>query len=170
MTARAMTANDSHSPDAPLPMPKINVPPSLEVVHDEGQGQLDAPVGRATPMSAAPPGIRWDAPFALSLIALLVMVNITLALLFARPAPSKTDFVTALAAPAAPTVPLPATASAAPALSTLAPAGGVTHERRATTTYISREERKVLLDQLQRTRQPGVVSLPPARNVVPDSQ
>ncbi len=108
----------------------------------------------ASPRLAAT--IRWDAKFAVSLIALLVLVNLTLVLMFAKPAPQRSDFVTALA---------PSTSnSSAPELSALSPASGYGKSSvRDTTTYISNDDRKVLLDQLQRTRHPGVVNLPAPR-------
>lgn len=172
MTAHAMPPHDSLSAE-PAPLPKINVPPPLEVVRPQNSGMSEEPTtpasreGRKSVSAAS--GIRWDARFALSLIALLVLVNATLALLFARPAPPKrADFVTQLAAPA-PTLPKPpAVPAAAPALGALAPASGTApKQRRMTTTYISREERKALLEQLQRTRQPGVVSRPPLSGTEP---
>ncbi|MBY0355558.1 MAG: hypothetical protein K2Q12_07490 [Rickettsiales bacterium] len=159
-TKRAMSEK-TVSPSSALP--KINVPPPRErAIAGEMTRLSDVasesvsmePREPASPRSAAT--IRWDAKFAVSLIALLVLVNLTLVLMFAKPAPQRSDFVTALA---------PRTSNtSAPELSALAPASGYGKSSvRDTTTYISNDDRKVLLDQLQRTRHPGVVNLPAPR-------
>jgi hypothetical protein len=167
LSAYAMPVSEREMPRASsTPLPKINVPPPREVEREVStepadfstrhvkQGVANSSASRLSQGSA----IRWDARFALSLIILLVVVNFTLVLLFAKPATNEKGFVTELA---------PATAQVAPApgLNSLAPAGGQMAAReRATTTYISTTERKALLDQLRRTPQPGVVSVPAIRS------
>lgn len=166
LSAYAMPVSEREMPKASsAPLPKINVPPPREIEREASADTSDtssrqmgkvASSGGSARLSQGS-AIRWDARFALSLIVLLVAVNFTLVLLFAKPAPSEKGFVTELA-------PAVAQANPAPGLNRLAPASGqpVVNER-VTTTYISTSERKVLLDQLRRIPQPGVVSVPAIR-------
>jgi hypothetical protein len=145
--------------DEPAPMkalPKINVPPPASGA-EESSAVLDAEPRASRLLPGRPKtAIHWDARFGLSLIALLVIVNLSLVLLFAKPAKETLRYgpEQSIAKQASPD-----------RLPVLAPASGPVASPanpRRTTTYISSSERKALLDQLNRTRQPGVVSLPPA--------
>jgi hypothetical protein len=168
LSALAMPAFDNETSKAShVPLPKINVPPPREqerVLQDESEKRPEraAVTAVSTPVRAgSSTSIRWDARFAVSLIVLLVLVNMSLVILFAKPATHEKGFVTELA-------PSVASKDNAPGLNRLAPAANgqnAVTTGRPTTTYISTTERRALLEQLRRTPQPGVVSVPPMRAV-----
>lgn len=157
-------------------LPKINVPPprgtitplaEMSALSSESTHPSPNDSKKSASVSQPATSIRWDGRFALSLIALLVAVNVTLVWLFAKPAPSTPGFITQLA-PQQMTATLSNRAVKDGALNRLAPAAGSAQALpRSTTTYISTDERKTLLEQLQRTRQPGMVSVPPASTPAP---
>lgn len=157
--ARAMSVSERHPDEAfsAQPQPKINIPPPLELRDSISVAPSVAePAVARSALVTTKSAIRWDARFGLSLIALLVIVNLSLVLLFAKPSRNTLRYGPGQRV---------AERSISGGLTTLAPASGAVTSpsgTRRTTTYISSSERKALLEQLNRTRQPGIVSVPPA--------
>lgn len=128
-------------------MPKVNVPPSVmqpvnSILPDESH---------ATP-SPEPKkeGFVWDLKFSLSLIVLVIAVNTLLALLLGKSANlSDSSAMQLLADTEQRTIPLQK--SSAAALSRIVPAAGTptAGSEQGTRTYITPEEKRLLLKYLE---------------------